>query len=275
MKDLLIRKLTIPEEMEAVEEIQSQIWPGSPVDIVPGHMMLAAIHNGGLVLGAFIEGRLIGFLFGFPGISKYQEGNRLKHCSHMLGIRPEWRDAGIGFALKVVQRDTVRKQGINLITWTYDPLLSRNAYLNINKLGGVCRTYLRSVYGSMRDGLNTELESDRFQVDWWLDSSRVVDRLDNQAAERRNLEEISKMDLEILAIGEDEKPMLSQPTFDYQLLLVEIPMDFLALKSRDIYLAKEWRSTSRVIFENAFSKGFLIKGFIKEAGHSYYLLDRD
>ena len=96
-----------------------------------------------------------------------------KHCSHIAAFIPNHRDSGVGFALKRAQWQMVRHQGLDHVTWTYDPLLSRNAHLNIARLGAVCSTYRRSEYGDMRDGLNAGLPSDRFQVDWWVNTKRV------------------------------------------------------------------------------------------------------
>ena len=99
----------------------------------------------------------------------------------MLGVHPAYRDHGIGFTLKRAQWQMVRHQGLDRITWTFDPLLSRNAYLNIARLGAVCNTYLRAVYGELRDGINAGLPSDRLQVDWWVNSQRVNRRLSRRA----------------------------------------------------------------------------------------------
>ncbi|MBK7451366.1 MAG: GNAT family N-acetyltransferase [Anaerolineales bacterium] len=149
-----IRLLETPEEMDLVEELQRQVWPGSETDVVPKHVLITVVHNGGLVLGAFEEEKLIGFVFGFPGLEKTPDGPRPKHCSHQMGIHPEHRDSGIGFELKRAQWQMVRHQSLDHITWTFDPLLSRNAHLNIAKLGAVCSTYRQSEYGDLRDGLN-------------------------------------------------------------------------------------------------------------------------
>ena len=196
MPDWTVRILETPEEMAAVEELQRQVWPDNETEVVPAHMLIAASHNGGLVLGAY-EGaprtfaesgeqeqatgsnaaRLIGFVFGFPGIYSTPDGPRLKHASHMLGVHPDYRNKGLGFALKRAQWQMVRRQGVDRITWTYDPLVSVNAYLNIARLGAVCNTYRRNVYGELRDGLNAGLPSDRFQVDWWVNTKRVNRRL--------------------------------------------------------------------------------------------------
>ena len=105
------------------------------------------------------------------------ENLRLIHASHMAGVHPEFRDSGQGYLLKRAQWQMVRQQGVERITWTYDPLQSRNAKLNIAKLGAVCNTYIPNYYGQMRDGLNIGMPSDRFQVDWWVNSNRVQQRL--------------------------------------------------------------------------------------------------
>ncbi|HEY5269306.1 MAG TPA: hypothetical protein VII97_03155 [Anaerolineales bacterium] len=181
MAEWNIHLLETPEEMTAVEALQRLVWPGSETDVIPAHMLLAVIHNGGLALGAFVGDNLVGVSFGFPGIYTTPDGPRLKHHSHILGVHPEWIGKGIGFALKRAQWQMVRKQGLDRITWTYDPLLSRNAHLNISRLGAVCNTYLRSEYGEMRDGLNSGLPSDRFQVDWWLNTKRVERRLSRRS----------------------------------------------------------------------------------------------
>src|SRR5512143_3355124 len=98
-----IHVLETPEEMSAVEALQREVWPGSETDVVPAHMLIAAVHNGGIVLGAFEQDRLIGFVFGFPGLETTPDGPRAKHCSHMMGVHPDHRNRGLGFALKRAQ----------------------------------------------------------------------------------------------------------------------------------------------------------------------------
>ena len=114
----IIQLLETPEEMTAVEDLQRAIWPGSETEIVPAHLLITAVHNGGLVLGAFEEEKLVGFIFGFPGLESLPDGPHPKHCSHMLGVLPSHRDSGLGFALKRAQWQMVRHQGLSRITWT-------------------------------------------------------------------------------------------------------------------------------------------------------------
>lgn len=273
----VIKILESPEEMTAVEELQRVVWPGSETDIVPAHIFITAIHNGGLVIGAFINEQLIGFVFGFPGLETTPDGPRPKHCSHMMGIHPDQRDSGIGFALKRAQWQVVRHQGLDHITWTYDPLLSRNANLNIAKLGAVCNTYRRSEYGDMRDGLNAGLPSDRFQVDWWINTRRVERRLSKRARGPLKLDNFSKAELQPLYAPLQGTAGLLQPPEHFSpleghLLLAEIPSNFNALKEANFSLARDWRFFSREVFETAFAAGYIVTDFIYDQSRSFYVL---
>lgn len=284
------------QEMVSVEELQSKVWPGSETEIVPAHLLLTSAHNGGLVIGSYDLGtgqdpaqevdfswspeavhpdhaKLVGFVFGFPGLYSTPEGNKAKHCSHMLGVHPEHRDQGIGFALKRAQWQMVRNQGLDRITWTYDPLLSRNAHLNITRLGTVCNTYIIEAYGQMRDGLNLGLPSDRFQVDWWINSQRVSHRLSKKARRKLDLAHFLAAGANILnpsSIREDGLPIpvvdssnvMSDDVINNPILLVEIPADFMKLKGLDQALALEWRLHTRELFNGLFSKGYMVTDFI-------------
>ena len=287
-----IKILDSIDQIKKVEDLQKVVWPGSDIDVVPAHLLITAVHNGGFVLGAFpaegLEPPLVGFAFGFPGVYSTPDGPRLKHCSHMLGVDPEFQGKGLGFKLKRAQWQLVRKQGTDRITWTYDPLLSRNAHLNINRLGAVCSTYRREVYGEMRDGLNLGVASDRFEVDWWVNSQRVNKRLSSRVRTRLGLEHYMAADAEIInpavrnnkgwvvpsAAGEFRSKSGAAVT-ESNILLVEIPSDFMALKETDIELAKEWRKESRILFEDLFKRGYLVTDFVYIPGdipRSYYVM---
>ena len=277
MPSPVIRVLESPEDMSAVESLQRVVWPGSETDVVPSHLLITAVHNGGIVVGAFVEDQLVGFVFGFPGIEFTPDGPRPKHCSHMMGIHPTQRDAGIGFSLKRAQWQMVRHQGLDHITWTYDPLLSRNAYLNIAKLGAVCDTYRRSEYGDMRDGLNAGLPSDRFLVDWWINTRRVDRRLSKRARRPLKLDDFSKAELQPLYTLERRVDGLPRPPEHFaplsgNLTLAEIPVDFGILKDTDFSLARDWRFFSRELFETAFGAGYIVTDFIYDQARTFYVL---
>lgn len=267
------------DEMHALEDLQRQIWSGTDDDAVPAHILLAIAHNGGLVLGGYRAGELLGFACSFPGLDQVGEARQLKHVSHILGVLPQAQGQGLGFALKQAQRSLVMQQGIPLITWTYDPLLSRNAYLNIHRLGAVCRTYFRDYYGVMHDDLNRGLPSDRFQVEWWLDTERAeaCSRAAPSATER-----LPQVVNPAFAGGQGwlepaDDPGGSDLAALPQEAAVEIPVDFLALKAADPELALAWRLHTRLWFETLFSQGFMVVDYTVQPGspgRGYYCLSR-
>ena len=276
MAEWSIRLLESPEDMAALEALQALVWSCPDIEIVPKDLFLAVVHNGGLAIGAFAGEKLIGAVFGFPGFYPTPDGPRLKHHSHLLAVHPDWRSQGVGFALKRAQWQLVRKQGLDRVTWTYDPLLSRNAYLNIARLGAVCNTYLRSAYGEMQNGLNAGLPSDRFQVDWWVNTKRVERRLGRRSRPTLTLDHYRSADATLLAAHPDRQPALRPPEAAPMptgaLLLLEVPPDFLALNAADLTLARDWRFYSREAFEEAFAAGYLVTDFVHEAGRSFYVL---
>ena len=276
MVEWIVRLLETPEDMAAVEALQRLIWLDSETDVIPTHMLMAVVHNGGLGLGAFVGEVLVGFVFGFPGLVQTPDGPMLKHHSHILGVHPAWVGKGIGFAIKRAQWQMVRRQGIDRITWTYDPLLGRNAHLNITRLGAVCNTYLRSEYGIMRDGLNAGLPSDRFQVDWWLNTPRVERRLSRRVRPALTLEHYHAAGATLIEAHWDEDmtphPPGNLPVLEGSLLLLEIPTDFMRLKAMNFPLAREWRFYGRELFEAAFAAGYLVTDLIHGDGPSFYLL---
>ena len=274
-----IRVLETPEEMSVVEELQRRIWPGSETEVVPAHLLITAAHNGGIVLGAIENDELVGFAFGFPGLEFVPDGPRAKHCSHMLGVLESHRNSGVGFELKRAQWQMVRNQGLDHITWTYDPLLSRNAYLNVARLGAVCNTYFPSYYGDMQDNLNAGLPSDRFQVDWWIRTRRVERRLSKRSRGTFSLSHFEEAETQFLYSplqrpdGFLKVPARFSPP-DGRLALAEIPSNFMKLKSEDIALARDWRFFSREVFETIFKTSYLVTDFTydRDSNRSFYVL---
>jgi len=277
-----IRPVKTEDEYHAVEGLQREIWGAQDIEIVAFEPLMTAHRNGGVMLGAFDvvddQERMVGFVFGFVGLTA--EG-RVKHCSHIAGALPAYRDRGVGYALKLKQREIVLAQGIDLITWTFDPLESRNARFNFHKLGATCRVYLRNLYGAMRDALNAGLPSDRFQVDWRIAAPRVEARL-------REGRDAARASAPLPSLLADGVPLINPLVVDESLrssiekagaredrLLIQIPSDFQALKAADKNLALEWRLRARASFEEAFAKGYTATDFLVEGGRTYYLLERE
>jgi predicted GNAT superfamily acetyltransferase len=183
-------------------------------------------------------------------------------------------------ALKRAQREVLMKQGIRLATWTFDPMMSLNAYLNIRRLGAVCDTYLRDLYGSLEDKLNAGLPSDRFQVDWWITTARVKVRLEESRAQLDLAHYLSvgaqKVNPASLLDDDLPRPSNSIETPQETFLLAEIPPSFQDLKRADPGLALAWRQHGRELFERLFKAGYLVTDFIYLKGErlprSYYVL---
>jgi predicted GNAT superfamily acetyltransferase len=270
-----IRPIQTHEEYRALEQLQREVWGLEEVEVVPDHVLLTAQKNGGLVLGAFVassegeRGRLVGFVFGFVGLSPNGE---VKHCSHMAGVAQAYQNQQLGYQLKLAQREHVLAQGLDLITWTFDPLESRNAALNFRKLGAICQTYVRDLYGSMRDALNVALPSDRFQVDWHIASAHVAHRLRGSPSPSRAEDAIV---LNRPLPGDPPSPAEVSSPIEGARLLIQIPAHFQAIKALDMELARAWRLHTGALFEAAFAKTYVVTDLIFNGGQSYYLLERD
>ncbi|MBN1538126.1 MAG: GNAT family N-acetyltransferase [Anaerolineales bacterium] len=294
-----IKNIELVEDMVEIEDIQRRVWVGSETEVVPAHILVAIVKYGGILIGAYIEKEGVeqcaGFVFGFPGFYTTPDGPRPMHCSDMLAVLPEYRNQGLGYRLKRAQWQMVRNQGLDRIIWTYDPLMSRNAHLNINKLGAVCNLYLRNFFGELQDSMNFGLATDRFQVDWWVNTNRVKEKLSRTARKSLSFDHYMaagvtvvnparqnslgfpcpSSDLSyIIDIISNDKSDLDEQQFP-ALLLVEIPSDFLTLKEKDPSLARNWREHTRNIFEALFEKDYLVTDLVYSPGEpsrSYYVL---
>ena len=141
--------------------------------VFPYTILISMQHNGGVLLGAYVNDELVGFVAGYLGMA----GAKLYLFSQRMGVLPEYQGQGLGYQLKVAQREQMLRQGIDIIVWTYDPLEGKNATLNIEKLGGIVRSYARDIYGSVQNPLQTGMTTDRFLLEWHLMSDRVRDTI--------------------------------------------------------------------------------------------------
>jgi predicted GNAT superfamily acetyltransferase len=157
------------EELRACVALQKEVWNFSDTDLVPLRMFVVAEKVGGQVMGAFAGDEMVGFALSVPGT---RSGHIYLH-SHMLAVRKDHRNGGLGRRLKLLQREEALSRGIELIEWTFDPLEIKNAYLNIEKLGAIARRYNINQYGITSSPLQGGLPSDRLIAEWWLKSKRV------------------------------------------------------------------------------------------------------
>jgi predicted GNAT superfamily acetyltransferase len=168
-----IRPLRDMLDFRAAEDVQRQTWHASDAELVPAHIFAMATHFGGQALGAFEGGTMLGVALAFGAI----QADDVHLHSHLVGVLPEHQGKGIGTLLKLAQRQDALERGIHRISWTYDPMQDSNAHFNIARLGGIGRRYLRNLYGETTSPLHGGLPTDRLEVDWVLDSPRVVARL--------------------------------------------------------------------------------------------------
>ncbi|HEX8838154.1 MAG TPA: GNAT family N-acetyltransferase [Candidatus Acidoferrum sp.] len=177
--DIQVRKCETLEEFQGCVELQRQIWGEADLEVEPVTMFVVAAHTGGQVLGAFENGRMIGYTLAMVGL---RDGVAYLH-SHMTGVLRDYRDRGVGRMLKLFQREEALSRGIRLIQWTFDPLELRNAHFNLNRLGAISRQYLANLYGTTTSPLHRGLATDRLLVEWRLDSARAVAAIQNLAKE--------------------------------------------------------------------------------------------
>jgi predicted GNAT superfamily acetyltransferase len=275
---LEIRLIKELEELTAVKNLERVVWAND--DPVPVHQTLTAVKNGGIVLGAYYDSQLVGFQYSFAGF----DGKEAYLCSHTLGIHPEFRSYGIGEKLKWAQREEAKKKGYRLITWTYDPLETVNAHLNIRKLGGISFRYIENCYGEMKDVLNVGVPSDRLVVHWQLESERVRGRLRQKGVAVGNVccGEDTPLLLEV-SVNENGLPVPKRRVISLAMLagnehfLLPVPAFYQKIKELDLNLAKTWRQTSREVFQLCIEQGFAVVDFIKEKNLSeihYYVVGR-
>lgn len=157
------------EDFRACVALQKEVWNFSDAELVPLRMFVVADKVGGQVMGAFDSNTMVGFALSIPGT---RSGHIYLH-SHMLAVRKDHRNSGLGRRLKLMQRDDAMARGIELIEWTFDPLEIKNAYLNIERLGAIARRYNINQYGITSSPLQGGLPSDRLIAEWWLKSKRV------------------------------------------------------------------------------------------------------
>lgn len=238
--NLVIRLLHDPQEFETCVEIQREVWGFKDEELVPSRLFIVASKIGGQAIGAFDGDRMVAFALGIPG---NRNGHAYMH-SHMLAVRPEYRNAGLGRRVKLFQREDALSKGIELIEWTFDPLEIKNAYLNIEKLGAITRRYTINQYGIVSSPLQGGLPTDRLTAEWWLKSKRVET---------------------LLATGR-------HPAINVE-RTIEVPAEIYHWKAADREKAAEVQKRNRELFLKYFEEGLAVLGYERdEHGNGKFLL---
>ncbi|MGH9967846.1 MAG: GNAT family N-acetyltransferase [Pyrinomonadaceae bacterium] len=250
-----IREIKECSELKAVEDLQKEIWGCSDREIFPSLALIPLLEIGGVLLGAFDGPDLIGFVLGFPGI---EDGRLILH-SDMLAVKSAYRSHGVGYRLKVAQRERARAKGIDKITWTFDPLQSLNAHLNFAKLGVIADKYKVNYYGETSSPLH-RTGTDRLWVTWLLDSNNVHQRITGTKDHNLVWPDMESAP-RLVRVGPDGEPLTDQKALNHLTTVIEIPDDINGLMAENPDLALRWRGATREAFATALAVGFLVEDF--------------
>ena len=269
MPKVSIRRLESVEEFRASEWIQKLVWGSVSVS---AEVLTVTAKHGGAVLGTFVGGTLTGFLYAFLA----RRHGKLIHWSHMMAVEARFRDLGLGFRMKLAHRRLALAQGIRTICWTYDPLQSRNAYLNIRRLAGTVEECVPNCYGQFPSLIEKGLASDRFVVAWAIASKRVATRLGG-----RNARPLDPAWTAVNPTRKNRQGFLENQALKLRerapRLLVEIPPDTDRMRARNLSLARRWRLETRSIFHSYLLAGYRVTDFFppsRISGRCFYLLER-
>jgi predicted GNAT superfamily acetyltransferase len=272
----MIRDLTSIEEFRQVVELERQIWGYTDAgDLVTVPVFCFTLHRGGTLVGAFDGDRLVGFAYAVVGMKH----GKPMHWSHMAGVLESHR-GGLGFQLKLAQRDRAIAQGIDLIEWTFDPLQTMNAHFNFAKLGGVSEEYAVNFYGESTSTLHRGTPTDRLVLSWKITEPHVVRRLEKTPTE-----------MGVRAAEVADAPVVNQTSMEGKWhtttamdldrtdrrVWIEIPVGFTDMQQQAPDLALDWRLKSREMFQAYFGRGYRVVDFVlqRKARIGRYLLSHE
>ncbi len=274
---IAIRDLSTIADLQQLQAVEKHVWGMGDEDALALTLAIALQAAGSIFVGAFEKEKMVGFAFGFLG---REHGQTTIH-SHMLAVLDAYRHLDLGSQLKQAQRERAIAMGVHEMTWTFDPLQSRNAHFNFSKLGVVSDTYKVDFYGPETSSMLHRNGTDRLWVRWILNSRRVRDRL---AGKSPNASPEALDALKLLApivrfdpSGRPGRADLAE-SLGRQRVSIEIPGDILEVERADMGLAREWRDATRWAFREAVKAGFVAAEFCRsirgQQGPGAYLLQR-
>jgi predicted GNAT superfamily acetyltransferase len=282
-QQICIRDLKSIDDLSQLKAVEKEVWGMADEDALPLTLAIALRAAGNIFVGAFDKDKhnnkekMVGFAFGFLG---REHGQTTLH-SHMLAVLDPYRHLDLGTRLKQAQRERAMAMGVHEMTWTFDPLQSRNAHFNFSKLGVVSDTYKVDFYGPETSSMLHRNGTDRLWVRWILNSRRVRDRLAGKNTSTRT-ETLDAMKLlaPLVRFDPSGKPARADlaESLARQRVSIEIPGDILEVERADMALAREWRDATRWAFREALKAGFFVAEFCRsirgQQGPGAYLLQR-
>ncbi|MFL5495019.1 MAG: hypothetical protein ACJ8DC_11610 [Gemmatimonadales bacterium] len=264
---VVIRRAETQAEYDECVRIQDEIWGADFNERVPATIFRVSQYLGGVTAAAFAPAgsRVLGFVFGMTGV----QDSRLVHWSDLLAVRPEARDRGIGRRLKLFQRSLVLPLGVTRMLWTFDPLVARNAHLNLNALGASVAEYVPDMYGvDTGSALHSAVGTDRFIVSWELNSEPPARTHDHGIAD--------PPPVRLIVNREDRmgQPPTVHPIDEFPEVYIAIPGDIQQVITNAPDLARAWRDTTREAFLGYVQRGYRVSGFHRAEGRGFYRLTR-
>ncbi len=239
-----VRELTTPDECHAGADLYAEVWGLPPAETpMAGEVLIALAHSGNYVVGAYApSGKLVGGAAAWFGVDD-EDGTRFLH-SHVAGVTAASQGLGVGRALKEHQRRWCRDRAVAEIRWTFDPLVRRNAWFNLTRLGAVGVRYVEDYYGGLQDGINAGGATDRMVVHWSVEQPDERDSSGPGGA------------YPVLDVGRGDAPVIVDPDPPDADLAVWLPEDIVGLRRTDPDLAAEWRLAQRAVLGPAMAKGY-------------------
>jgi predicted GNAT superfamily acetyltransferase len=271
-----IRDLESIQEIEAVLRLEKEVWAFEDVDVTPLTLAVALKAAGSILLGAFDGRELVGFSFAVPSLEHGQVGFH----SHTLAVRPSYQSQGVGYQLKVAQRLRALALGIKTVTWTFDPLRSRNAHLNFSRLGVISDSYRINFYGEQTSSPLHTNGTDRLWVTWHLADPTVEERLKGKDFRPEVLDALAHVD-PLVRFNGDGNPAEGDlaSALSRQRVAIEIPGDMDRIERDQKDLAQRWRAATRRAFTQSIAAGFIVKEFCRsirgKQGPGAYLLEKN
>jgi len=277
---ITIRDLRTIDDLNQLRAVEKEVWGMADDDAIPLTLAIACKAAGNIFVGAFEKEKsekekMVGFAFGFLG----REHAVTTIHSHMLAVLDAYRHLDLGAKLKQAQRERALAMGVHEMTWTFDPLQSRNAHFNFAKLGVVSETYKVDFYGPETSSMLHRNGTDRLWVRWMLDSRRVRDRIAGKSGRTESLDALRLLSPLVRFDGKG-KPVRAElgEALSRERVSIEIPGDILAVEQADMALAREWREVTRWAFRESLKAGFVVAEFCRsvrgQQGPGAYLLQR-
>ena len=262
---LKIVELDDVDGIHEAADLLTGVWSATREEpLIPANTLRALAHSGNYVFGAYDRSSgMTGAIVGFLG----RLHDSLQLHSHILGVSPLSQGRNIGFALKLHQRAWALAQGIGVVTWTFDPLVRRNAYFNIGKLGATVREYYPDFYGEMNDGINDGDVSDRILVQWSLTDVSVVEASEGRAVEHDLASLQRDGAVTALRVDGEGAPVLTGERGP--VLLAEIPEDIVRTRGASKALADRWRGALREVFLGSLQDGYVAAGMTRSGWYVF------